>query len=56
MVEWAGVLGKCKGSIKTADTGVAAGSDKMISISKCAAFTWRLAKQREQVHWLHLSR
>ena len=32
MVEWAGVLGKCKGSIKTAYTGVAAGSDKMISI------------------------
>ena len=32
MVEWAGVLGKCKGSIKTADTGVAAGSDKMTSI------------------------
>ena len=32
MVEWAGVLGKCKGSKKTADTGVAAGSDKMISI------------------------
>ena len=32
MVEWAGVLGKWKGSKMTADTGVATGSDKMISI------------------------
>ena len=40
MVEWAGVLGKCKGSIKTADTGVAAGSDKMkYLLGKWALFT-----------------
>ena len=30
MVEWAGVLGKCKDSKKNADTGVAAGSGKKV--------------------------
>ena len=40
MVEWAGVLGKCKGSIKTADTGVAAGSDKMLNVSKRKIITF----------------
>ena len=41
MVEWAGVLGKCKGSKKTADTGVVAGSDNLTSylLGKWALFT-----------------
>ena len=42
----------------SADTGVVAGSDNLTSYlqGKYAAFTWIIAKQREQVHCLHLSR
>ena len=36
----------------SADTGVVTGSDKLISyyLGKWASFTWRIAKQRKQVH------